>query len=115
MRARLRGPGLAAVLLSTGAASPYPPYAFVEPLMPPPAQKASSNWSGFAPAPMPDPDLDDPAGRAATSSGPALTPGFYRPSPSYLGDGFTPYSDVQREQKPQHHPAPALNLSVPLE
>ena len=41
--------------------------------------------------------------------------GFYRPSPSYLGDGFTPYSDVQREQKPQHHPAPALNLSVPLE
>ena len=68
---------LAAVLLTggllTGGAgpSPYPPYAFVEPL---PLPRATSPWSGY-----------------------------------------TPNSTVQGEQQRRFHPAPAFNLSVPLQ
>lgn len=109
---------LAAVLLTggllTGGAgpSPYPPYAFVEPL---PLPRATSPWSGYTPAPMPNSDIDGPANRRSEPSRSQLTPRLYLPHASYQGDGYTPNSTVQGEQQRRFHPAPAFNLSVPLQ
>jgi hypothetical protein len=113
---RLRAPALAALLLATGAAPPYPPLAFVEPLTRPPAPISPQAGSAFAPAPVPDSNLDGPPQSAPGPAHAELSPGIYMPhATKFQGDGFTPNSTVQGEQQRHYHPAPALNLSVPLQ
>lgn len=106
---------LAILLLTAGAAPPYPPYAFVQPLSPPPAQRAQSNWSNYTPAPVPNPDAENPADRSSGPSRTELSPGLWRPQKGYQGDGFTPGSTVQGEQTRRYPATPQLNLNVPLE
>jgi hypothetical protein len=112
----LRATLLAALLLTTQAPSPYAPYAFVQPFAPPPAPATPSPWSAYTPAPVPNADLDDPDHRPSGPAHAELAPGIYHPHAStFQGDGFIPNSTVQGEQQRHYHPAPALNLSVPLE
>ena len=107
---------LAALLQIAGAASQYPPYAFVVPFAVPSSHPAVSNGSGYTPAPVPNQDLDDPARRVSGPARTELMPGLYQPhGTTFQGDGFTPNSTVQGEQQRHYHPAPALSLSVPLE
>jgi hypothetical protein len=115
-RRLLRSPLLAALLLTTAAASPYPPLAFVQPLQAPPVQAAPPGGASFTPAPVPNQDLDNPALRTSSPARAELSPGIYQPGTTlFQGDGFTPNSTVQGEQQRHYHPAPSLNFSVPLQ
>jgi hypothetical protein len=127
----LLGQAALVVVLATGAAPQrYVPLALVDqplpvPPVPPPSPRqksavpqnapASSSWTAFAPAPVPDSDLDNPT-RPLDSGHVELTPGFVHPFyKSRQGDGYTPYSTLEEGQHSRYRPVPGLNLSVPLE
>jgi len=107
---------LLAASLLTGAAAPAPtsPLAMVQPL-PGGIALPQSSASGFTPAPVPDLDQDD---ATAHKSGPAkveVMPGLFHQHETTPGEGFTPNSTIFGEQTKRLHPAPSLNLSVPLQ
>ncbi len=106
---------LAAILLVGGTTNP-PPFSLTAPQPAPPPEPNTTANNGYAPAPVPDENLDNPESRHVGQSGAALKPGLYRPNGTQVqGEGFIPYSTVQGEQQRHYHPAPSLNLSVPLE
>ncbi len=107
---------LAAALL-IGAASPSQtlPLAMTQPLPGGTALPDTSAATGFTPAPMPDLDQND---GSLGKTGPAkveVTPGLFHRHENQTGDGFTPNSTIFGEQTKRLHPAPSLNLSVPLQ
>jgi hypothetical protein len=112
-----RRAALLAAALLTGAASPTQtlPLAMVQPLPGGIALPDSSAPAGFTPAPVPDLDQNDGSfgkgGRAKVE----VTPGLFHQRENPSGDGFTPNSTIFGEQTKHLHPAPSLNLSVPLQ
>jgi hypothetical protein len=103
--------------LAAAAASPptFNQYTFVAPVVPAPDPAMPNGFSAFAPAPVPDPDVVDPAKRPV-AEGTSLSPKLSNPHPTlFQGDGFTPNSTEQTEEDRHYRPAPSLNLNVPLQ
>ncbi len=107
---------LAAALLS-GGASPTrtSPLAMVQPLPGGIDLPETSGSAGFTPAPVPDLDQTDGSGRKTGPAKVEVMPSLFHQRETTSGDGFTPNSTVFGEQTKRLHPAPSLNLSVPLQ
>ena len=104
--------GLFAIVVATGAAAPTttttePPATVVYP-----AQSSPGNV--FAPAPVPDLDLDGSMSRKTDPAKVGLSPTLYHQHPTLTGEGYTPNSTMDGEQTRRFLPMPGLNLNVPL-
>lgn len=121
----LLGCGLASVVpvgparaASAGSsmATPLPADAL---LVPPRAAKpdAGLSASGFAPAPMPDPDLQRPlADMMAERPRTAVVPNLFGQQPDRpRGEGYVQGSAGQYDPDRRLRPSPSVNLKVPLE
>jgi hypothetical protein len=93
--------------LSLGTESPAP-------IAPSPAGRAKANAVAgvFSPAPMPDQDVDPPAGSSAR--GPSLSPALFSHKEEFAGDGFAAASDADHGLDHRRAPAAGLNWSVPV-
>jgi len=120
-----RWAGLVAALLLTAGASQPPgtPVALADPIggtalaapqLVPARPAPGAALPTFAPAPVPDLDLDDGAFHRDGPAKVELTPNLFHQHQSFLGDGYTPNSTIQGEQTKRLRPTPGLNLSVPL-
>lgn len=68
----------------------------------------------YAPAPMPDRDVAEPA--AAAASGDAqLQPSVFSRKTEFQGDGFSPGSTVQSSEGRNLHPGWGLNWKMPVQ
>lgn len=102
----------AALTLAAGASPPYPPITLQAQ---PPHDTGANLGSTYLPAPVPDPDYQVPSTGGRASGQPVLRPYLYRPRATTQGEGFTPGSTIQGEERRRFKPVPSLNLSVPLE
>ncbi len=100
-----------ALLMTASPPSPLPPP------LPPLAPVAPPPLSSFAPAPMPDQDMQTPSSGASGNGGATVSPGLSRPGsgPTYQSGGFTPGSTYNNTQDNRFRPMPTINLSVPLQ
>jgi hypothetical protein len=80
-----------------------------------PADSAAASTNVFTAAPVPDLDTDFGVPAPKTPAKVQLNPSFYHQPDRPTGDGFVPNSTIYDEQNKRLHPAPGLNLSVPLE
>jgi len=69
---------------------------------------------GFAPAPLPDSDVEEPRTAASQPSGPSLEPDFFQRSKYQVGDGFSEGSHISDRPKGHGSAAAGLQLSMPL-
>ncbi len=107
---------LAAALLG-GGASPTrtSPLAMVQPLPGGIDLPETSASGAFTPAPVPDLDQSESSLHKAGPAKIAVVPSLFHQRETTSGEGFTPNSTVFGEQTKRLHPAPSLNLSVPLQ
>ncbi len=77
-----------------------------------PQSKTGAVAGVFAPAPMPDPDVDPPSGSVA--GGPSLTPAIFAHKEEFAGDGYAAASDADHGLDHRRAPAAGLNWSVPV-
>ena len=106
------GPALAASA-GTTISAPLPADA-----LPVPAPKSNSllTAQGFAPAPMPDPDLQRPlVDRMAERPRTAVVPNLFNQADRRNGDGFVQGSAGQYDPDHRLRPSPTLNLRLPLQ
>jgi hypothetical protein len=112
------GPGMAAQAASTrtpSIAAPLPANA----LPVPPQPRKSETFSaleGFAPAPVPNPDLQRPlsdilADRPRTE----VVPSLFNKSDRRGGEGYVRGSAAQYDPDHRFNPSPGINLKVPLQ
>ena len=69
------------------------------------------------PAPLPDPDVQDPAARqdARSAQGDAsLTPGIFNMRSHFAGDGYAPGSSLETDQNHRQTVGGGMNLQVPM-
>ncbi len=102
-------------------ASAAAPTAFPPILLPPTTpgslkQTPSTPLPVYAPAPMPDQDLQSPDMARAVPTGPALAPSLWHPKQKDVSNnGYVPGSTMQSEQVRREKPLPGLHLIVPLD
>lgn len=110
--------GIAAVLIAAASPPPSvnltPPTQPVLPRGPFTVTPAPAAPPRFEPAPTPNLDLAAPTG-PRQSGQQEITPGFYRPSQQYRGDGFSPGSTAQGDQEKNVRPGVGFKLRMPLQ
>ena len=84
-------------------------------LLPVPARPLATTppASPFEPAPLPNRDLEGPAGPRA-SNAPTLAPSLFTRSDTYRGEGYSRGSTAQAEQERRVKPGAGFNLKVPF-
>ena len=70
---------------------------------------------GFTPAPLPDTDASAPVLRQLGPAQTTFSPGLFNAGRRTTGDGYVPGSTVEGNQQKRFHPAPGINMSVPLQ
>jgi hypothetical protein len=91
----------APIVLSPEDNFPLPP---IPPTTPP----------AFQAAPVPDIDLSAPA-QAERNSGPQLSPDLFNQRAYNGGQGYTPGSTIENQQRQRQLPVPGFNLKMPLQ
>ena len=106
----------AAFAMATMAAAPHrskplalpPEDSFPLPPVPP------ATPPNFEAAPMPDLDLSAPE-QAQRNSGPQLSPDLFKQHGYNGGQGYTPGSTIENQQRQRQSPVPGFNLKMPLQ
>ncbi len=82
-------------------------------LLPLPPAPPAAGPPDYAPAPLPNRDLDGPLTPRA-SNAPSLTPSLFTRSDQYRGEGYNRGSGAQSEQERRVKPGAGFNLRMPL-
>jgi len=75
---------------------------------------ATQPADGFAPAPLPDSDVEAPRNQARDLTAPTLEPDFFERSKHQVGDGFSSGSHISDQRRGHGSAAAGLQLSMPL-
>ena len=70
---------------------------------------------GFTPAPLPNTDATAPIIRQLGPAQAQFSPGLFNAGKTTRGDGYVPGSTVEGNEQKRFHPAPGINMSVPLQ
>ncbi len=74
-----------------------------------------SQGYGYTLAPTPNSSVSAPMPLDANSKSTAISPGLFRPTKTYGGEGFIAGSTIQDQQQRKVGPTPGINLKVPLD